>query len=166
MKIPKKRCLFCHQWYAPDPRTWRHQKACGKPACKRIRHAQADRGWRIRHPRRGENWKLKVRAWARNYPYYWRHYRRAHPDYCRRDNRRRVLSARQASFSAKTDAIRQIAVEKIRSIQGMGEAYSAKTDAIGRRVEGIVDLLSWMVEGVHSAKYRRYGFWRPSAVDS
>ena len=165
MKIPKKRCAFCHKWYAPNPRTWKHQKACNAPACKKHRHAQADRNWRIKHPRRGGNWKLKVRVWARDYPDYWRHYRRTHPEYRERDNRRRILSARNASYSAKTDAIRQIAVGKIRSIQDMGAGRSAKADAIDRRVESIVEYLFWTVRDVHSAKYRRYGFWLPHAVD-
>ena len=63
MNIPKKRCAFCHRWYASDPRTWKHQLACGDPACGKLRHAQADRSWRIKHPGRpNETWKLKVRV--------------------------------------------------------------------------------------------------------
>ena len=147
MNIPKKRCAFCHRWYAPDPRTRKHQLACSDPACGKLRHAQADRSWRIKHPGRpNETWKLKVRAWARNYPYYWRQYRKAHPEYVMRDNRRRVLAAKKARAFRKTDAIRQISVEKIRSIPEMDVGCSAKTDAIVRRVDGIVDYLLWTVE--------------------
>jgi len=146
MKNPKKRCAFCHRWYQPDPRTWKHQLACGNSVCRKLRHVQADRSWRIKHPDRNRNWKLKVRVWARNYPHYWRHYRKTHPDYCLRDNRRRVLAAKRARMFRKTDAIRQISVEKIRSIRDLGVECSAKTDAIDRRVDGIVDYLLWRVE--------------------
>lgn len=147
MKNPKKRCAFCHRWYKPDPRTRKHQLACKKIACRKRRHAAADRSLRIKRPRPpGDNWKLKIRAWARNYPYYWRQYRKAHPEYVERDNRRRSLSAKKARAFRKTDAMRQISVEKIRSIRDLGAGCSAKADAIGRRVEGIMDYLLWTVE--------------------
>ena len=147
MKIPKKRCVFCHRWYAPNPRTWKHQLACPRKKCRKKRKAQADRSWRIKHPgRSNETWKLKVRAWARNYPDYWKQYRASHPEYVLRDNLRRVAAAKQVRAFRKTDAIRQISVDKIRSIREMGVECSAKTDAIIRRVDGIVDYLLWTVE--------------------
>lgn len=146
-RVMRKRCVYCHRWYEPDPRTRKQQLACKDPACRKLRHAAADRSWRIKRPgRHGENWKLKVRAWARNYPHYWRQYREAHPDYCERDNRRRVLSAKSARAFRKTDAMRQIAVEKIQSIWDLGLSCSAKTDATARRVEGIMGYLLWTVE--------------------
>ncbi len=145
-KNPKKRCKFCHRWYQPDPRTWKHQLACKTPRCKKLRKAQADRSYRIRHPRRNENWNLKVQDWARSYPYYWRQYRKNHPDYCMRDNLRRVLSTKRTSLSAKADAMRQLSVDKLLSTQKTGKKCSAKDDAINRRVDGIVDYLLWRVK--------------------
>lgn len=163
-KNPKKRCYFCHEWYQPDVRTRGHQIACRDRVCSGNRRARADRNWRIKHPRNSANWKYKVREWSRDYPYYWRHYRKSHPEYCKRDNRRRVLAARRANHSAKTDAMKQIAVEKLLSIRQIGMEYSAKTDGTNRRVEGIVEYLFWTVENPHSAKYRRYGIRDLSAV--
>ncbi len=163
-KNPKKRCSFCRRWYQPDPRTYKEQLACKKAACRKQRRAQANRSYHIRHPRRNENWKLKVRDWARAYPYYWRQYRKNHPDYCIRDNLRRELSAKRSSFSAKTDAMRQMSVEKLLSTQKTEVGYSAKDDAINRRVDGIVDYLLWTVNDPYSAKYRRYGIKEFSPV--
>ena len=165
MNNPKKRCAFCHRWYQPDPRTRKHQLACKKTACRKRRHAAADRSLRIRRPRRhGDNWKLKIRAWARNYPYYWRQYRKAHPEYVERDNRRRSLAAKKARAFRKTDAMRQISVEKIRSIRDLGAGCSAKVDAIVRRVEGIEDYLLWTVEKAVPQKTDGMALGRPGGV--
>jgi hypothetical protein len=164
MKNSKKRCAFCHWWYQPDPRTRKHQLACKKTACRKLRHAAADRSWRIKHPRRKQTWKLKVRAWARNYPYYWRQYRKAHPEYVERDNRRRASAAKRARMFRKTDAMRQISIEKIRSIRDLGAGCSAKTDAIDRRVEGIMDYLLWTVEKAVPQNTDGMAFLRPGGV--
>jgi len=143
MENPKKRCAFCHRWYRLDSRTYGHQLACDRATCRKERKAEADRNWRIKHPGYGQSRKLKIRAWAESYPCYWKHYRKNHLDYCLRDNRRRVLAAKRARHSAKQDAIRQISLDKLRSIQETGLKSSAKQDGIIRRVNGIMDYLIW-----------------------
>lgn len=143
MRIPKKRCLICHQWFSPDPRTADHQEVCSKPACQKQRKARTDRSWRIRHPEPPAERLRKVRDWARNYPHFWQHYRATHPDYVQRDNVRRRLARHSASRAAKQDLSRQIAVERLEGIRQIGAGNAAKQDVMARRIEGLVDYLLW-----------------------
>jgi len=142
-EIPKRRCAFCHCWYQPDPRTTKQQRACKKDTCRKARKSSADRSWQIKHPGYGKSRKLKIRAWAQSYPYYWRQYRKKHPDYCLRDNQRRGLAAKRVCYSAKQDAIRQISLEKLWSIQEIGLNHSAKQDGLARQLNGVMDYLIW-----------------------
>lgn len=147
MNNPKKRCIFCHCWYRPDPRIGQEQLACWRAECRKERKAQADRNWRIKHPGYGSKWKYKLRAWAANYPSYWKHYRKTHPEYAERERKRMSSQRERLKTVAKEDAMRQIAVDKLRSIQAPLPKTVAKGDAIRRRVDGIVDYLFWK-EGV------------------
>ena len=46
MKVSAKRkCLWCHEFYDPDPRNLRHQRYCSKPACRKESKAQSQRRW-------------------------------------------------------------------------------------------------------------------------
>ena len=40
-----KRCLFCGQFFVPDPRVGDRQKACRREACKQKRRWVAQRRW-------------------------------------------------------------------------------------------------------------------------
>ena len=138
-----QRCVICHLWFRPNPRTFRNQKACSRPPCQKKRKFLADQSWRIRHPTYGHSLRHKVQAWAKTYPDYWRHYRATHPNYVERDNRRRRLSRKKALGAAKQDAIGQIAVDKLRGIPVVGPESAAKQDAILRRLNGGVEFLFW-----------------------
>lgn len=138
-----QRCIICHLWFQPNPRTIRNQKACSRLPCQKQRKFLANQSWRIRHPRYNHSRRHKVQAWAKTYPDYWRHYRATHPDYVERDNRRRRLSRKKALCAAKQDAIDQIAVEKLRGIPTVGPESAAKQAAILRRLNGVVEFLFW-----------------------
>lgn len=84
-----------------------------------------------------------MRVWAKAYPDYWHKYRREHPDYVARDSQRRCSGCKKAKISAKQDAVRQTAVEKLESIRDLEPVSSAKQDAVHRRVNGILDYLFW-----------------------
>jgi hypothetical protein len=45
-----KRCLFCGQFFIPDPRAGDRQKACDRESCKQRRKARAQRAWCDRNP--------------------------------------------------------------------------------------------------------------------
>ena len=118
MKIAKRRCEFCHEWFTPDPRTVRTQRSCAKPACRKQRSRAAVRNWRQQNQDCNKGRGPKIREWAKAYPDYWRQYRRYHPEYAAKDNQRR-RTARQRAKNA------------------------AKRNEIHRRVEGILDYLLW-----------------------
>lgn len=147
MKNPKKDCAFCDRGYEPDPRTRKHQLACGREECRKERKAQADRAWRKKDPGYAAARKPKLRIWAAGYPAYWRHYRKTHPEYAERERERMKSCRRRLKSVAKHDARRVIAVEKLRNIQAQAPKTVAKQDAIVRRMDGIVDYLFWK-EGV------------------
>ena len=147
MTNPRKRCEFCHGWYAPDPRIGEGQLACGRAECGKKRKARADRNWRIKHPGYGVKWKYKLREWAADYPDYWKRYRKTHPEYVERERNRMRSRRERLKTVAKQDARRQISVEKLESIQAQAPKTVAKDDAIHHRVNGIVDYLFWK-EGV------------------
>jgi hypothetical protein len=147
MLNPKKRCVVCHRWYEPDPRIGEDQLACGREECRKERKAEYDREWRKSNPGYGSGQKVKQQAWAKANPNYWRHYRKTHPDYVERE-RERMRSRREGLKSvAKQVLIRQIAVEKLRSIEAQAPKTVAKQVLIHRRMDGIVDYLFWK-EGV------------------
>jgi len=45
-----KRCLFCGQFFIPDPRVGDRQKACHREPCKKKRKAVAQRRWCENNP--------------------------------------------------------------------------------------------------------------------
>ena len=142
MKVKKKRCQFCGRWYTPDSRTARFQKSCGHKSCRKERRRQSVRNWTTRHPDYHSYRGVKVRVWAAK-TNYWKRYRASHPEYVHKDNRRRVLSRKRLSLSAKQNTIRQITVDKLNSIRQNQPLLSAKQNAIDRRVDGLIDLLIW-----------------------
>jgi hypothetical protein len=143
MRKSQKRCDYCQKLYTPDPRTAAHQKSCSSPECRKERKKRADQSWRMRFPNHPRDRRNKIRAWARTYPDYWRRYRATHPDYVQNDNKRRRRARKIAASAAKQDAIRQIAVGKLRDIQAMAPDGAAKQDAITRRTVALLDFLLW-----------------------
>ena len=45
-----KRCLFCGQFFVPDPRVGDRQKACHREPCKKKRKTAAQRRWCEKNP--------------------------------------------------------------------------------------------------------------------
>ena len=104
MKIAKKRCEICHQWFSPHPRA-PHQRCCFDPACRKERKAKAKKAWRGKTPDYGKGRQSKVCAWAKQYPDYWRNYRQEHPDYVNAERRRMRSVRKKAKTAARQDAI-------------------------------------------------------------
>lgn len=138
--MAKKRCIICGKWYLPNPRTAKTQKTCSDPACRRERKLRADKAWLAKNPGWTVGRRVKTRQWSQAYPDYWRNYRAEHPEYrereCLRKKRYRVLRA------AKQDAIRQNPVGYLREVRRLGSKNAAKQDAIGQRLDGVLDYLS------------------------
>jgi hypothetical protein len=143
MKITKKRCEFCHEWFPPDPRTVKSQRSCAKPDCRKQRRNDAVKNWRRQNPDGNKGRGPKIKVWAKAYPGYWRQYRRRHPEYAARDNQRRRSARQIAKSAAKRNEIARISLEKLESIRAIEPISAAKRNEIHRRVEGILDYLFW-----------------------
>jgi len=143
MKIAKRRCEFCHEWFSPDPRTVKFQRSCTKPDCRKKRSRASVRQWWKQNPGYNKGRSPKVRAWAKAYPNYWRKYRQEHPDYVKKERRRRRSAHKKAKNAAKQNAISQISLEKLESIRNLEPNSAAKQNTIHRRVDGILDYLFW-----------------------
>jgi len=143
MKIKKKRCEFCHEWFTPYPRSVKSQRSCTKLACRKQRRNSAVRDWRRRNPDGSKGRAGKIRAWAKNYPNYWRQYRRKHPEYTSKDNKRRGSARQKVKNAAKRNGLSQISLEKLESIREIKPFCAAKRNGLSRRVEGILDYLFW-----------------------
>ena len=78
-----RKCLYCKEFFLPDPRNVRHQKACSKPGCKRARRKDSQRRWLSRpenrnHFRDSDNVE-RVKEWRKLHPGYWRRCVRSEP---------------------------------------------------------------------------------------
>jgi hypothetical protein len=142
MRIKKKRCGQCHQWFRPHPRKVSIQNVCLRRRCQRKRHARNCRRWRKANPTHDEGRRSKMRDWAQEKEY-WKRYRQEHPSYCRKEAARMRSQRRKAKAVAKRDSIREIAVGKLREIQEMSVGIVAKRDSMDRRVDGLLALLIW-----------------------
>lgn len=58
----RRQCRFCREPYDPDPRTAKHQRACGRPECQRARHAAACASWRAKNPDYDRERRLRERV--------------------------------------------------------------------------------------------------------
>jgi hypothetical protein len=142
MMIPKKRCRHCGGWFNPYPPKRGIQTYCSRRACQRERHRQACRAFYRDDPHCDDRRRAKIRDWARKRGY-WRWYRQTHPGYRARDNTRRRLSRQGVDRAAKRDAWQEMAVEKLRDIQGQGPDFAAKRDAWDPRMEQVLAYLVW-----------------------
>ena len=77
----QRKCRHCGELFRPDPRNLRHQRYCGKAACRKASKAASQRRWlakaQNRDDFRGAANVERVRAW-----------RAAHPGYRRRPGTR------------------------------------------------------------------------------
>lgn len=140
----KKRCLYCGEWFQPDPKTAKHQKACGKESCKVKRKRQAQEHWLKANPGYYKNRGIKVRKWAKEYPNYWKHYRAVHPEYTKRNRKMQYArDQKQRKNLAKQDAIRKKALEMLEKLRSLPYPLLAKQDTITQKIQGVLDILIW-----------------------
>jgi hypothetical protein len=133
----RRLCLYCGRWYRPDVRTaqLQVQKACRRKECGKARKQAADRAWRRNNPKSREV-REQEREWAKKHRDYWRRWRANHGAYRERERERVGLRRLRV---AKEDAIRRDPVGYLEGIRSLGSV--AKEDAIGERLDGIVDYL-------------------------
>src|SRR3982750_1033004 len=62
----KRPCTICRQWFRPDPRIGRRQRACGKPECRTLRRQKTQASWRKRNPEYGAAYRIQQRALQRD----------------------------------------------------------------------------------------------------
>ncbi len=41
-----RRCIYCGEWYQPNPRAAARQKYCGDPECQKARRRKTAKTWR------------------------------------------------------------------------------------------------------------------------
>lgn len=58
-------CRFCRQWFRPDVRVGRRQKACSKPDCQKRRRAATQGAWRRRNPEYGVAYRIEQKRAAK-----------------------------------------------------------------------------------------------------
>jgi len=85
----RKRCRFCKDLFAPDPRLKSRQISCSKPDCQKARKKANQELWLERHPEYFKGRYPKVKRWLEAHPRYLAEYRRANPQRVRRDHEQR-----------------------------------------------------------------------------
>jgi len=76
--MPKKRCLFCREWFEPYIPRAAIQQICGALVCRRKLKRLLDRAWRHRDPEWSKERHVRRRKRWRVYMY---DYRADHPKY-------------------------------------------------------------------------------------
>lgn len=75
-KRRRRKCRNCGELFRPDPRNFRHQRYCAKPACRRASKAASQRRWLAKAANRdyfrGPEQVARVRLWRAAHPGYWR----------------------------------------------------------------------------------------------
>lgn len=142
MSNPRQRCIFCHRWFTPYVRQRNKQTVCYRILCRKKRHAVNCRQWREANPGPDPGRASKIRAWARR-RMYWKGYRRDHATYRAREKTRMRSMRQRVKRVAKRDSLSEMAVGKIREIQGLECENVAKRDSLARRMEGVLGFLLW-----------------------
>ncbi len=149
-KNPRKRCAICHSWYKPDERTMGHQTCCEKPSCRKERKKRNNKSWQLRHPEYDKFRKLKKRDWAQKEDY-WCTYRQEHAVYRAREKLRMQRNRDRVKNVANQDAIGNIFVEKLKSIQRDEPKNVANQVMMSRRINSLIDCLVWRVRVANQA---------------
>lgn len=106
--MPRKRCLFCRQWFEPYPPMAKLQKVCRASECRRKFKRLLDRAWRGRDP----GWSRERRACRRGrWRIYMHAYRAEHPEYRAQEAAR--VKRRRASERRKTGVVTGLSVERM-----------------------------------------------------
>jgi hypothetical protein len=139
MRILKKKCLYCHLLYRPDPRTATFQKACTKASCREQRKQAAQTKFVKDNPDYYKGQYGRLQPWLAEHPGYLSRYRAKHPKY-RQKNRVREQARRRRLKAARVDIQVTIArreIEGLRALKGMDIQ-----DTTRRRIDGLLDLLA------------------------
>jgi len=74
--VRRRKCLCCGELFRADPRNRRHQRHCGKAACRKASKAASQRRWLAKAENRdyfqGAINVARVQAWRAAHPGYWR----------------------------------------------------------------------------------------------
>ena len=72
----RRKCCICRELFHPDPRNYRHQRACSKASCQKARKGESQRRWlakpKNRHYFRGAENVSRVQQWRQKHPDYWK----------------------------------------------------------------------------------------------
>lgn len=150
MKLKKRRCANCRQWFPPDPRSIRGdqeipcQYYCRDVACRKARKKAAQAGWLAKNPDyfKRNTHKEDCQNWRRNHQDYWQSYRQNHPGYAETNRQRQKIRDKRRLFLAKKDEIAQNPLGELESIRLLAQKSLAKKDEIRIPVEGILDFLT------------------------
>lgn len=143
MKIPKRRCHHCHQWFQPDPRVACSQKYCSHAQCRRESRLASHRQWWSKNGRETDAARASKHIIWTNETHYWATYRLKNTDYVIRDNARRRRAHHTARRAANQDMSRKISVDKLHEVLDLGVQNAANQNTIHRQIKGVVHYLLW-----------------------
>lgn len=147
MKLNKKRCAACRQWFRLNPRAVRDglctQRYCSEDACRKARKKEAQGKWVANNPDyfKGDTHKNDCRDWAGEHPGYSMSYRNDHPDYVEANRQRQKIRDKRRLFLAKKDGITQNPLRYLEGIRLLAQKNLAKKDGFRFPLEGILDFL-------------------------
>ncbi len=147
MKIPKKRCVGCREWFEPDPRSLREgqscQRYCSKAACRKARIKEAQTNWlaKNRDYFKGAVHKSDCRDWAKKHPNYQKEYRISNPDYVQANRQSQHLRDKRRLFLVKKDEIALNPLGHLESLRFLAQKNLVKKDEFRLPLEGILDFL-------------------------
>jgi hypothetical protein len=83
----RRRCPFCHHWFAPNPRVKQRQKTCAQRQrqCRLELKRRSNQCWRARHPDYFQGFYFHQKQLYGSRADYKRRYRQQHPDYVQRN---------------------------------------------------------------------------------
>ena len=124
--MPRKRCLFCRQWFEPYLPMAKLQRVCRASECRRKFKRLLDRTWRQRDP----GWSRERRARRRGrWRIYMHGYRADHAKYRAQEAAR--MKRRRASERRKTGVVTGVSVEKTRETVVRQEFIDAPDHLLG-----------------------------------
>lgn len=134
----KKRCVYCHRVYRPDPRTAKFQKSCSVPACRRQRKQEAQSRYLQKNPDYFRGRYGQVKVWLAAHPGYLSAYRASHPEHLvkkRLQDQRRRRRMKGARADIQVTMLRR----KVRALKALRGADIQ--DTIRRRLDGLLTVL-------------------------
>ncbi len=140
----RKKCKCCHEFYQPDPRTYRKQRTCSKPHCRAWRKHQSVKAWKLKNPIRAENIPVKQKQWREDHKDYWKQWRSTHPGYIVRNRKKqRSRNAKNRGVIAKGNEISADYIDKLDQIRSLRCIAKGNEwhEILFRQVDGICKCL-------------------------